>query len=438
MSKPITRRDVLKSGAQVALGASVLGLATKGSASPIRPKAERLRVGVIGVGGKGWSGMQWAAEYGDIVALCDVDTNERARGMAEYPYAVSFQDYRHMIDAYSNNLDAVIISTPDHHHYVAGSLAIKAGLHVYGEKPLTRTISEARKLGQLAKKHGVATQMGNQSTASNPMRMVAEHIKRGTFGHVKSIYLWTDRAGGWWKQGIERPPVVPTPDNLDFYIWLGPRPDRDYGEGYHPFAWRGFWDFGTGSLGDMGCHIFNMPHMALNLRDPLTVQAETSGHNRESFPSWSVVHYEFPARDGRPAFDLTWHDGGKKPDPSLAPGFEYGGNGVIVVCENATIYSPDSENTTFHIVGGGEFEEIEYDESPGHMAEFFRAAEGGKKAKANFPDYASPMTETVLLGNLAIWADGPKLEWDARRMKVKGTDEFDDLIWPTYKTGWEG
>jgi hypothetical protein len=186
----------------------------------------------------------------------------------------------------------------------------------------------------------------------------------------------------------------------------------------------------------MGCHIFNMPFMALDLRDPQSIQAETSGHNRESYPEWSIVHYEFGERNRRAPLNLTWYDGGKKPPQSLAPGVTFGGNGVLVICENGTIYSPDETNTQFVLLGGAALPDIQVEESPGHMPEFFRAAEGGKPARSNFPDYACPLTETVLLGNLAIWANGPKLEWDARRMAVRGTSEFDSLLRPTFRPGW--
>jgi hypothetical protein len=186
----------------------------------------------------------------------------------------------------------------------------------------------------------------------------------------------------------------------------------------------------------MGCHIFNMSYMALDLKDPLTVQAETSGHNRDSFPDWAIVHYEFPKRKDREALQVHWYDGGKKPAANLAPGFDFGGNGSIVVCEKGTIYSHDESNTRFLLVGGGELPDIEVEESPGHMAEFARAALGGKPARSNIPEYSGPLTETVLLGNLAIWADGPKLEWDAKAMKVKGTNEFDELIRPKFRPGW--
>ncbi|MBC8065580.1 MAG: Gfo/Idh/MocA family oxidoreductase, partial [Chlorobia bacterium] len=399
-------------------------------------KSNRLRFGIIGCGGKGWSGMEQAAEHGDIIAICDTDAKERSRGMLEHPRATTFDDYRSMLEAMRGQLDAVVISTPDHHHAIASAIAMRQGLHCYTEKPLTRTIWEARQLAKIARDNKVATQMGNQSTANTAMRKAAAVIRSGAFGAVKEVHLWTDRAPAYWPQGIPRPTAKPTPKHLDFELWVGPRPDRPYGDGYHPFAWRGWWDFGTGALGDMGCHIFNMPFMALDLRDPSSVRAQTSGHNRDSFPEWAIVHYEFPERNGRPALNLYWHDGGKKPAATLAPGFNYGGNGSIVVCEKGTIYSPDESNSRFMVVGGGTMPDVKVDESPGHMAEFVQAIKTGKPAVSNFPNYSGPLTETVLLGNLAIWANGPKLEWDAKRMKVKGTSEFDSLIKPDFRKGW--
>jgi len=397
---------------------------------------KRLRFGIIGCGGKGWSGMEDASNFGDIVALCDVDANNRTKAMLQHPRATAFDDYRTMLDEMRGQIDAVVISIPDHHHAPASIRAMRHGLHTYCEKPLTRTIWEARQMANVARERRVATQMGNQSTASTPMRKVAALMQAGEWGHAKEVHLWTDRAKGWWPQGVARPKPAKTPKELDFDTWLGPRPSRPYADGYHPFAWRGWWDFGTGALGDMGCHIFNTPFMALDLRDPISVQAQTAGHNRDSFPEWAIVHYEFGERNGRPPVTLHWYDSGKKPDASIAAGFDLGGDGALIVCEKKTIYSMDESNTRFALIGGGTIPDIKVDESPGHMAEFARAALGGKPARSNFPEYSGPLTETVLLGNLAIWADGPRLEWDARQMQVKGTHEFDSLIHPSYNPGW--
>ncbi len=434
MANELTRRDVLRGSAVVVAGLAMGTAIAEGPQE--KQKSNRLRFGIIGCGGKGESGMAQAAEHGDIVAVCDVDVTARTKALTLHPKASSFDDYRFMLEAMKGKLDAVVISTPDHHHAIASALAMRQGLHTYCEKPLCRTIWEARQIAKIARDKKVATQMGNQSTAHTPMRKIASLIKSGHFGAVKEIHLWTDRAKGWWDQGTPRPPVAEIPRELDWELWLGPRPERPYGKGYHPFAWRGYWDFGTGSLGDMGCHIFNMPHMALDLSAPNAVRAETSGHNKETFPLWSIVHYEYAALGSRPAFKLTWYDGGRKPDPDLAPGFDFGGNGTITVCEKATIYSPDADNNEYHIVGGGTMPDVKVDESPGHMAEFARAAMGGPAAVSNFPNYAGPLAETVLLGNLAIWANGPRLEWDSKRMQVKGTTEYDSLIRPSYRKGY--
>ncbi|MCW5939845.1 MAG: Gfo/Idh/MocA family oxidoreductase [Fimbriimonadaceae bacterium] len=434
MSERISRRQALKGTAAALVGLSVLPSLASGQSEPRRRRTTP-RVGIIGSGGKGWSGMEGAAQHGQIVALCDVDFKQRLRALETHPSASSFEDYREMLQAVGPTLDAVVISTPDHHHFLASAMAIQMGIHVYCEKPLTHSIWEARELGRLAKKHKVATQMGNQSTASTPMRKVAKLIRDGAFGQVREVHLWTNRAGGWWKQGVDRPAPGRAPKELDFDLWLGPAPLRPFAEGYHPFSWRGWWDFGTGSLGDMGCHIFNMPHMALDLRDPAAVRATTSGHNRDSFPAWARVTYEFSKRGGRDAFQLFWYDGGQLPDARLVPGHEIGGNGSIVVCEKGTVYCPDEGNAVYHLVGGT-MPDVAVEESPGHMAEFFRAVGGGPEAVSNFPDYASPLTVTVLLGNLAIWADGARLEWDARRQKVRGTDEFDFLVRREPRRGW--
>jgi predicted dehydrogenase len=438
MSRQITRRDILRGTAAAVAGLALTGTEAlaEGERRQDHDPNRRLRFGIIGCGGKGESGMADASKFGDILAIADVDAEHRSKGMLLHPRAACFDDYRAMLEAMRGKIDAVVISIP-HHHAIAASMAMRQGLHTYCEKPLCRTIWEARQLGKIAKQKGVATQMGNQSTASTPMRKAAALIRRGDFGKPKEVHVWTDRAKGWWPQGVDRPKPGTPPKNLDFELWLGPRPARPFAEGYHPFSWRGWWDFGTGALGDMGCHIFNLPYMALDLRDPVAVQATTSGHNRDSFPESAVVHYEFPERNGRPALNLTWYDGGNRPPDSLVPGYKIGGDGSIVVCEKATIFSQDESNQNVVLIGmDGKFPDIEVDESPGHMAEFVRAALGGKPARSNFPDYASGLAETVLLGNLAVWANGPRVEWDAAKMEVKGSHEYDSLIHPSFNPGW--
>lgn len=436
MSKGLSRREVLRTAAVAAVGVPLVGsAATEQQRKWLH--SEPIRFGIIGVGGKGWSGMEQAAQFGDIVGLCDVDVNPRAKGMAEHPRAAAFTDFRHMIDAMRGRMDAVVISTPDHVHAPAAAYAMRAGLHVYCEKPLSRTIWEARRLQELARQFKVQTQMGNQFTSHNPLRKTAAAIQAGLLGKVNEIHLWTDRPGGWWKQGVPRPEPKPAPKGVDFDLWLGPSPERPHAEGYHPFAWRGWWDFGTGSLGDIGCHNFNLAFQALDLRDPISVQAETSGHNRDSFPAWSIVTYEFGERGNRAPLKLYWYDGGKKPPADLGPGVEFGGNGSLIICEKGTLYAPNEYGGDPRLLSGDPVPVADFEESPGHMAEFARAIKEGRPANSNFPDYSGPLTETVLLGNLAVWADGPRLEWDAKRMQVKGgSKEYDSLIRPTYRPGW--
>ncbi len=441
-----TRRDVLI-GSAAAVGAAIVGRAQASSllnsaASPAAAsfaKSAGIRFAVVGIGGKGTSDAEDAARFGEIVAIAEIDAQTRAKSLIQYPRAASFSDFRRMFDAMHSRIDAVVVSTPDHTHAPAAAAAMRLGKHVFCQKPLTRTLHEARTLAQLARRHRVATQMGNQLTALPELRRAAAAIRSGAFGAVKEVHCWTDRAGNWWPQGVPRPQPRRTPSLVDWDAWLGPAPDRPYADGYHPFAWRGWWDFGTGALGDIGCHCMNLPFMALDLRDPVAVSAETSGHNGDSFPLWSIVRYEFPARRGRPAVTLTWYDGGKRPPQELVPGSEYGGNGTIFVCERATLYSPNEYGGGTQIVGGAPMPDVPFDQSPGHFEEWVQAIQGGKPARSNIPDYAGPLTETVLLGNLAVWANGERVEWDSRRLRVRGSGgrEFERLIRPEYRKGWE-
>jgi predicted dehydrogenase len=440
MSRDLTRRDLLRGTAATAAG---LGLARFAGANEApnstKPKSpnDRIQFAVIGCTGKGWSDMEDAARHGDVVAICDVDVNARAKAMAQYPRASVFADFRVMLGALEDQIDAVTVSTPDHTHAPATAMALRLGMHAFTQKPLTRTLFEARRLAQLAREHRCATQMGNQGTAGSALRRAAAAIRAGTFGKVKEVHCWTDRCGGWWPQGVARPEAKVTPKTLEWDLWIGPSPYRPFADGYHPFSWRGWWDFGSGALGDMGCHVLNLPFMALDLRDPIAVTAETSGNNQESYPSWSIVKYEFGARKGRAPVALTWYDGGKRPPQEVAPGAEFGGNGIVFVCENATLFCPSEYGGDTKLLSGEPIPETPFEESPGHFEEWVNAINGGKPARSNFPDYAGPLTETVLLGNLAVWAGGKRVEWDSRRLRTKGTNEFDALIRPTYRKGWE-
>jgi predicted dehydrogenase len=437
-----SRREFLKTTAVTGAGFWVAGRSLADEAKADKSPNERIRFACIGVGGKGVSDSRDASRAGDVVAICDIDEEALGRGAKAHKKAKQYTDWRKLLDEMSDSIDALTITTPDHTHAVIASAAIRAGKHVYLQKPLTRTLHEARFLGELAKKHNVATQMGNQGTADSNLRKCAALVKSGVLGPVKEVYVWTNRPV--WPQGKERPAAKPAPSHIHWDLFLGPVPKRPYGDDYHPFSWRGWWDFGTGSLGDMACHTLNMPFMALDLRNPTSVQAVTTGHNRDSFPSKSHVTYEFGEYEGRAPLTLHWYDAKERPARELFQGVK--GNvadtGSLIIGEKGKLYTPgDYASETFQLIGVEE-QPVEFTRSPGHFAEFVRAIKGGEAARSNFVDYAVPLTETVLLGNLAIWAadqpdiPGKKIEWDAAALRAKNAPELDELIRPEYQNGY--
>jgi predicted dehydrogenase len=341
------------------------------------------------------------------------------------------------------DIDGVIVATPDHTHAVIAMAAIKMGKHVYVQKPLTWSIEEARKLTVAAREAKVATQMGNQGHSSEEIRVVCEMIWSGVIGNVREVHAWTDRP--FWVQGIARPTNSPTmPEGLDWDNWLGPAPERPYNPVYHPFAWRGWQDFGTGALGDMGCHIMDQAYWALKLDRPTAVEANVSSRvvknwmkakNNETYPDASIVHYEFPARGEMPAVNMTWYDGGLKPTrpAGLEKERNLGDNGVIFIGDKGTIVEgrlvPESKMKDYQkpaksiprIVGT-------------HEQNWIDACKGGPAACSNF-EYAGPLTETVLLGNVAIRA-GKRIEWDGPNMKITNIPEANEFIGRKYREGW--
>jgi predicted dehydrogenase len=383
--------------------------------------------------------------------LCDVDSTI-LDGMARtYKTEHNFSDYREMLDKLGDRIDAVTVSVPDHNHAVMAAKAMKMGKHVYCQKPLTHTIWEARRLGQIAREKGVATQMGNQFTAEAAMRKAAYQIRAGQLGTVKEVHVWTDRP--IWPQGGNRPMIQPVPTTLDWEQWLGPAPFRPYGGAdiYHQFGWRGWWDFGTGALGDMACHTCNLPFMALNMRDPVAVEADCPEHNGDSYPPRSKIKFDFPELNGRAAFTLFWYDGGNLPSIDMFKGVtiavkEDDGtevpppfrSGVLLVGDKATMYAAgDYAEKGVQIVGDVKELEVEYPRSPGHTREWFDAMRDPKKpATSNFPDYAGPLTETILLGNLAVWKRG-RVEWDPSNLKALNDPSLEHIVRCEYRDGYE-
>jgi predicted dehydrogenase len=443
MSRQNTRRDFLKTTALAGVGYWVAGgVQAKESTSAL----EEIRFACIGVGGKGTSDANDAGRNGKVVAICDVD--ERTLDKAAQTFskdrqgvdAKKYNDFRKMLDEMGSSIDAVTISTPDHTHAPAATMAMRMGKHCFCQKPLTHGIYEARRLGEIAREQKVATQMGNQGTAGGGLRKGAALIKAGALGEVSEIHVWTNRPV--WAQGGERPKEAPVPSHVHWDLWIGPAPYRPYANGYHPFAWRGWWDFGTGALGDMACHTLNLPFMGLNLRDPVSVQAETSGHNGDSYPKWSIITFEFPALSGRGPVKMTWYDGSKRPDKSLLDGKDPAGSGSLVIGSKGKLYSPGDYGGSYQLLGGAEEKSVTFESSPGHFTEFARAIKGGPAAVSNFPDYAGPLTETILLGNLAVWAasqpgqPGKKIEWDAKNLKATNAPEVQSIVRREYREGY--
>ncbi len=430
------RREFLSTTAVAAMGYWVAGGAlAKESRSP----NERIAFASIGIDGKGASDSEDAGRSGDMVAICDVDDNKlNTAGQRRFKKAKKFNDYRKMLDEMGKSIDAVTVSTPDHVHAVAAAMALKMKKHCFVQKPLTHSIHEARVLGQLARENGVATQMGNQGTANNGLRKAAAAVQAGVLGTVKEVHVWTNRP--IWPQGGNRPAPAQPPKNLHWNLWLGPAPERPYGNGYQPFSWRGWWDFGCGALGDMACHTFNMPFAALNLRDPVSVQAETSGHNKDSYPKWSVIAYDFPANGKRPAVKAFWYDGGKRPPAGLFEGRNIDGSGALLVGEKGKIYAPGDYCDHFDCIGNVNVPDLKIVQSPGHFSEWVRAIKGGAPAMSNFTDYAGPLTETILLGNLAVWVaasgKGEKVEWDPKSLTVKNISGLEGIVQPVYRSGY--
>ncbi len=421
------------------------------------PPSEKLNIAGIGVGGQGAGDIQNVSSE-NIVALCDVDRAHAAQTFKRHPNARAYSDFRVMLETEGKNIDAVVVATPDHTHAAATMMAIKMGKHVYCEKPLTHSMYEAREIVKAAREAGVATQMGNQGHAGEGIRLICEWIWDGAIGPVREVHAWTTHAV--WPQGLERPKETPpVPETLDWDLWLGPAPWRPYHPAYAPALWRGWWDFGTGGLGDMGCHNLDPVFWALKLGAPTSVEASCSifvptitwdkPFNTESYPQASIVRYEFPAREGMPALDLTWYDGGLMPPRprELEDGRSMGDKlgGVIFVGDKGKIMCGSYGNAP-RLIPESRMREYKRPDktiprSVGQHKEWIEACKQGKPAGSNF-DYAGPLTEMVLLGNVAVrmslqlQAKGLKLSYDGGSMRVTNLPEANAYMRRIYRDGW--
>lgn len=449
----LTRRAFIAATTTTALA----GLASRVNAAEVIPGKlspnERLNIAGIGVGGMGKGNID-ACSGENIVALCDVDEVYAGKCFAAYPNARRFKDYRKMLEEVGKDIDAVIVATPDHTHANITLAAIAAGKHVYCQKPLAHNVAEVRAVMKAAREAGVQTQMGNQGHSSEQIRQLCEWIEDGAIGPVREVHAWSDRpvGGDPWSTFpiVPRPADTPSvPPTLDWDLWLGPAPDRPYHPAYHPLNWRGWLDFGTGALGDMGCHILDPAFWGLRLGAPESIEA-TSTHweedvAAETYPRAAIVRYQFPARGEMPPVALTWYDGRLLPPipRDFRSGQRFESNGAILVGEKGSLMHGSHGAGLLRILPttlkksytppAPSLPRVK-DES--HEKDWIRACKDGNPASANF-EYGGALTEMVLLGVLAMRVKDTKLQWDATAMRFTNNEKANALLDTPRRPGWE-
>jgi len=466
VKKTISRRTFMGAAASTAFAFNVVPSRVLGKDAP----SNRLNIAVIGVGGRGGANLR-GVESENIVALCDVDMERAKNGINKNLQAKVYRDFRVMLDK-QKDIDAVIVATPDHTHYVIAMAAMERGKHVYCEKPLAHSIYEVRKLTESARKYKVATQMGNQGHSSEHIRLCCEWIRDGAIGDVREIHAWSNRPmGGYaFPSGLPRPKdTPPVPDTLNWDLWLGPSQYRPYHPIYAPIYWRGWLDFGTGALGDMGCHILDPAFWALKLGSPVSAEANTSYNpnpefwmsclgsskspkaeipeyleelRKETYPVSTIVRYEFPARGDMPPVNLTWFDGGMLPPRPEGMAKGHGGNGAFITGDKGVIRHGSHGANGCRIIPESKMKEYlpqlpakTIKRVKGHHQDWIDACKGGDPASSNF-DYGGPLTEMVLLGIIAMRFKDEKLFWDSEKMEFTNSKKANELIKPAYRKGW--
>lgn len=431
--------------------------------------SDKLNVAVIGTGGQGIQNIKSLLQHPDvqIIAVCDVTEEadysrfyyggtggkiptlklvekhySSQKSTSQYKGCTNYVDFCKMLEK-EKAIDAVLVATPDHIHAVATMAAIERGKHVYCEKPLTHSIYEARKITEAARKAKVATQMGNQGHSSEGIRLTCEWIWDGAIGQVREVHAWSDTGVDWASNRVARPKETPPlPSGLNWDLWIGPAPKRPYHPTYAPYNWRGWWDFGTGAIGDMACHNMDPAFWALKLGHPVSVEGCATNINSETTPFGSIVYYEFGAREGMPPVKATWYSGGLMPPrpAELEAGRQLGGggNGILFVGDKGKIMCAGWGGNP-RIIPEAKMREYKLPpktipRSGGHHRDWIDACKGGRPASSNF-DYAGPMTEVILLGNVAL-RTGEKLFWDGQVMKATNVPQADIYIRPEYHNGW--
>ena len=434
-----------------------LGAAAAGAAFTIVPRyvlggpaalapSEKLGIAGIGVGGMGGGNLS-QMETENLVALCDVDHVYAAPIFKKYPGAKVYKNYREMLDA-QKDIDAVLVATPDHTHAVISMAAIKAGKHVYCQKPLTHDVYEARALAQAAREAKVATQMGIQGHSGEGARLVCEWVAAGLVGEVREVDAWCSLSyypwghAGWSSRWSERPADTPAvPATLDWDLWIGPAPMRPYHPAYHPAVWRCWWDFGCGMMGDRGAHTLDPVVWALNLGAPTSIEATSCGNTPEVHPLSAIVTFRFPARGSLPPVKLTWYEGTRPPRPEELE------DGRQVPAEGGAILIGTKGKIMCGVYGDGprlipeaRMKEAKLPEKTlprvgtSHEQDWIRACKSGKPAGADF-SFSGPLTETCLLGNVAKRVDA-RIEWDAANLKVTNLPDANKFIRTEYRQGW--
>lgn len=465
--KRISRRDFIKAGSAsvAAIGFPFIVSSSALGKDGAVAASERIALGCIGVGGQGFFNMKSFITNPavQVVAVCDVNEEsdyskfyfggtagrKPVKAFAEQYYADKsggsfkgvdgYVDYQDLIGR--KDIDAVVIATPDHWHTLMSVAAMRLGKHVYCEKPISHSVHEARWIAEEAKKAGVVTQMGNQGHAEEGVRLLCEWFADGAIGDVHTVHIWCNRPGGMWAQGVDRPSDTPAvPKGLEWDKWIGPAKFRSYHSAYHPFEWRGWWDFGTGSLGDMGCHQMDAPYWALKLDAPVSIEASSTKLNDETAPLATKIHYKFGKRGDMCPVEMIWYDGGLKParPVELEEGRELKSEGLLFVGDKGTILSEFNGGSP-RIIPESKMREYKrpaktIERSIGHREEFIAACQGKDKACSNF-EYAGPLNEIVLLGNVAVRAS-EKLLWDSKNLKFSNCEAANKYIRDEYRQGY--
>ena len=459
-----SRRKFLQGGAALAAAAIVPRHVLGGPG--FTPPSEKLNIAVIGTGGRGKRLTTGLLRHDDAQVIAIADVNEREdysrfyyrgisgrlpvleliekhyaekKGRGEHGRCRDYVDFRKMLEK-EKAIDAVVVATPDHVHAFAALAAMRLGKHVYCEKPLTHSVEEARKLTEEARKAKVATQMGNQGNSGEGIRQTCEWIWDGAIGEVREVHAWSNTGG--WAGGLEARPkeTPPVPKGFNWDLWLGPAAYRAYHPAYAPYNWRGWWDFGTGGIGDMGCHNIDPAFAALKLLYPDTVEGSSTKINRESTPDASIIHFTFPARGDMPPVKLTWYDGGLFPPrpEEFKPGQKFDNNGVLFVGSKGKLLS-DGWSRNPRLIPEERMREYKLPPKKlrrvtGHDRAWLDACKGGPKASSNF-DYAGPLAELVLLGNVAL-RTGEKLSWDGPNLRATNCPAAEKYVRMTYRKGW--